>query len=149
MAITGNSTKIEEALNYFLNTLVLVPTRRIAWDALAFEPQTAEYYLVPSFVPNQTGLAEIGTGAPRRHTGLYQVNVHGPWDKATVVHGELADAVIEHFFRQVIARNGLTVRIGSFNGVSNPAPSRAPDFQDKGLRVTPVSVPWWCDDFPA
>lgn len=158
---TGKLTSIEESLNYFLSTLVLSPTRRIAFPGDTFEPIANEIYLRPSFIPNRTDFGGVGVGAPRRHAGLYQVDVVGPVNVGVVTQSEIGDLIIEFFIQKVIIRNGIRVRIGAFDG-NTSLPYRSPalvggsnqafgtsnrSVKELGWFVVPVTIPWWCDTF--
>lgn len=148
MAATGNTARIERALHYRLSTLSLSPTRRIAQPGQVFTPVVSEIYLSPGFLWNSTERGEIGGQAARRHIGIFQVAVRGPDLGNVETQTEIADLIIEHFDRQVIAREGVTVRIGSFNG-GRSVPWRGSAIIEGGWRLVPVSVPFWCDVFPS
>lgn len=143
---TGKLTSIKEALDYKLSTLSLSPSRRVAYEGTVFEPVVGEIYLRSNFIPNQTDLGGVGINAPRRHRGIYQVTVAGPTNVGTVTQSEVADLVIEHFVQQTITRNGLTVRVGSYDG-SPSVPYAAPMLIVDGWLNIPVTIPWWCDTF--
>jgi hypothetical protein len=147
MPPTGNTTRIERALHYRLSTLTFSPTRRIASPGEAFVPVVGEIYLQSGTLWNNTGRAELGTDAPKRFRGIFQVNVRGPEIGNPEPQTEIADAVIEHFDRQVITLNGVTVRIGAFDG-GRAVPWRGSAVIDGGWRLIPVSIPFWCDVFP-
>lgn len=147
MAPTGNTTRIEGALLYRLSTLVLTPPRRIAWPGLAFTPVVGEIYLAVGFLWNGIERGETGSRAARRHYGIFQVNVTGPSVAGVEPDAEVADKIIEHFDRQVINRNDVIVRVGSFSG-GRSVPWRGSTVVETGWRLIPVSVPFWCDVFP-
>jgi hypothetical protein len=147
MAVTGNSARIETALQYRLRTLELDPVRRIAWADSAFQPIADEIYLEPGTLWNPTQRGEIGTRAPKRYVGIFQVLVHGPVLGDQNAQKEVADAIIEWFDRQVITRNDVTVRIGSFEG-GRSVPWRGSSIVQGAWRLIPVSIPFWCDVFP-
>lgn len=148
MAATGNTARIERALHYRLSTLTLSPTRRIAQPGQEFVPVVGEIYLAPGILWNSTERGEVGGQAARRHIGIYQVNVRGPALGNVEPQTEIADLIIEHFDRQIITREGVTVRIGSFNG-GRAVPWRGSAITDAGWRLVPVSTPFWCDIFPS
>lgn len=147
MATTGKTASIANALKYRLGQLTLSPTRRIAWPNIAFVPVDGEIYLEPRFLPNTADYGAVGANAPRRHRGLYQVGVRGPALTPTPeAQDEVADAVIDHFAGQTISRNGVSVRIGSFDG-SSGLPYRGSALTQSGWSIIPVTIPWWCDTF--
>jgi hypothetical protein len=148
MAATGNTTRIENALLYRLSTLVLDPVRRIAQPGDSFTPIVGEIYLAPGVLWNRSERGEIGGSAARRHIGILQVNVRGPALSASPEPlAEVADAIIEWFDLQVVTRNSVTVRIGSFTGGPG-VPWRGGVIIDAGWALIPVSIPFWCDVFP-
>lgn len=150
---TGKTSSIEDALHYRLRQLTLSPTRRVAWPKEPFTPTIAsdgqgEIFLRPTVFWNETERGEIGPGAARRHMGIYQIEVRAPTGLRSFAQEEIADLLIEHFDRQVISRNGLLVRIGTFNG--GPAvPWRTTPIPDGAWQTIPVSCPFWCDAFPS
>lgn len=147
MAVTGKTAAIANALKYRLSTLTLSPVRRIAWPNAAFAPVAGEIYLEPTVLPNRTDYGAVGANAPRRHQGLYQISVRGPAITPTPeVQDEIADLIIEHFEAETIISNGVTVRIGSFDG-SPGLPYRVSALIESGWRNIPVTIPWWCDTF--
>lgn len=139
----GNQAIIREALDYWLSTLVTEPPSRVAWPNLTFKPSMNEVYLSPSYLPNRTDWGGVTT-AFRRHRGIYQVSVRGPVDVGPIPLAEIADKVIELFTAQNIVRNGITVRIGSFDGTEG-VPYQSPELIAGGWRVIPVTIPWWAD----
>lgn len=144
MITVGKLTSIEVTLNEHLAGLVFAPVLPIAWPDVPFEPVAK--YLVPSFLPNKTDRAGVGINAPRRHLGLYQVLVRGPLGQGAAVNSETADAIVEHFANQILAANGVRVRIGSFDG--GPAdPWRSSAIRQDTHSDVPVTIPWWCDAF--
>lgn len=144
MPTVGKLSGIEDALNFRLSQLVLVPVRRVAWPSISFIATIGELYLEPSFMPNRSQVAEIGL--MRRHVGIYQIIVRGPINTDLAPLTEIADLIIEHFFDVTIVRNGLTVRVGSFDG-GQSLPYRMSAFPNEGWRALPVTVPWYCDTF--
>lgn len=147
MTTTGKTASIGNALNYQLAQLTLSPARRIAWPNASFTPVANEIYLRPRFMPNRTDHAAVGVNAPSRHRGIYQIEVVGPArTPAPETQDEVVDAVIEHFKGQTIARNGVRVRIGSFDG-SPGIPYRGSSLTVKGWAEIAVTIPWWCDTF--
>ena len=148
MAATGNTTRIEGALFTRLASLTLTPARPIAWPGSGYEPVVGTIYLAPGILWNSSERGEIGSGAARRHVGIFQVNVRGPAIGNPETDAEIADQIIEHFDRQVITHNSVTVRIGSFNG-GRSVPWRGGIITDAGWRLIPVSIPFWCDVFPS
>lgn len=145
MAPVGKTASIEDAMLYHLSLLVLTPAVPIAAANLAFAPTLGQPYLEVSFLPNQTDRAGVGINAPRRHRGLLQVTVYGKEFDGSLPTSEIADSVIEHFAPDtVIDRNGVRVRIGSYDG-SASVPYRSQGFNDDGWRIVPVTIPWWCD----
>lgn len=147
MAPTGNTTRIEGALLYRLSQLGFSPARRVAWPGSAFVPAVGEIYLAPGTLWNGAERGEVGARAARRHVGIFQVNVRGPAIGFIETDAEIADRIIEHFDRQVIDRNGVIVRVGSFDG-GRSVPWRGSAITEAGWRLIPVSVPFWCDVFP-
>lgn len=145
MTVTGKTASISDALSDRLRQLTLSPPRRVAWPGMVFTASVGEIYLEPRLLPNTTDFGAVGVNAPRRHRGLYQVTVYGPAIAASPEpQDEIVDRVIEHFVAQTITRNGVTVRIGSFDGSpSVPYPSSA--LIAKGWRSVAVTIPWWCD----
>lgn len=142
---TGRTASIEDALLYHLSVLILAPAWPIAWPNLAFTPQIGQAYLEPRFLPNVTDRAGAGTNAARRHRGLFQVTCFGTENTGSAPSSEVADAIIEHFGPDVVIdRNGVRVRIGSFDG-SSSVPYRSQGFNENGWWVVPVTIPWWCD----
>jgi hypothetical protein len=148
MAVTGNTAKIERALRYRLSTLTLSPTRRFADEGQNFTPIKGEIYLDPGTLWNPSERGEIGARAPRRHVGIYQVALYGPASGNPETETEIADLIIEWFDRQVITLNGVTVRVGSFDG-GRSVPWRGSAIVQDGWRLIPVSIPFWCDIFPS
>jgi hypothetical protein len=148
MPLTGATSKIEDALLAHLAELTLTPARRVAWPDTKFDPLGGEVYLTPSVLWNDSERGEIGPGAARRHVGILQVATYGPLAGDTVPQKEVVDAVIEHFDRENFTRNSVTVRIGSFTG-GRGVPSRSSSMTDDGWRLIAVSIPFWCDVFPA
>jgi len=148
MAATGNTARIERALMYRLSTLTLSPTRRIAQPGQDFTPVAGEIYLAPGFLWNSTERGEVGSQSARRYIGIFQIAVRGPAIANVEPQTEVADAFIDHFDRQVITRESVTVRIGSFNG-GRSVPWRGSAIIEGGWRLVPVSVPFWCDIFPS
>lgn len=146
MPTVGNLASIEDALMTYLGTLVLSPTVPVAWPDMPFTPTPGQTYLEPLFLPNQTDLAAIGTGAPERHRGLLQVMVHGVLGQGAIVNAEIADAVIEHFKYQLIDASGVRVRIGSYDGGPG-VPWRTAAIRSDVSSNIPVTIPWWCDIF--
>lgn len=142
----GKNSIIREALDYRLSTLVLSPVRRVFYEGSVSAPATGEICLVTHYMPNGTDFGSVGANAPRRHRGIYQIDVKGPTNGGPIPQSEVVDAVIEHFISQYITRNGLTVRIGTFDGGPS-VPSAAPELTENGWTTIPVSVPWWCDTF--
>ena len=143
----GWNAKIKSALNYHLSQLVLSPVHQVAWDNTSYTPVIGTPYLAPVVLPNRTDRGGVGTNAPRRHRGLYQVLVYGAEAVGDIAGTEIADRIIEHFGPDtVIAYDGVRVRIGTFDGgasvgyVSNA-------FNEDGWRITPVTIPWWSDVF--
>lgn len=149
MVVTGNTARIERALHYRLSQLVLVPPRRVASPGEGFTPIVGEVYLASGTLWNTTERGELGPGAARRHRGIFQVNVRGPQAGNPEPQTEVADSIIEHFDRQVIALNSVTVRIGTFDGGGRAVPWRGSAITESGWRLIPVSVPFWCDVFPS
>lgn len=147
MAITGTTTSIEDALLWHLSVLVLAPVVPVAWPDIPFTPVVGTPYLEPTVLPNKTDFAGVGVGSPHRHFGLLQVNVHGPQGQGSAPTSEIADQIMEHFAPDtVIARNGVRVRIGAFDG-GTAVPYRSQGFNGNGFRVIPVTIPYWCDIF--
>lgn len=147
MAPTGNTARIEAALLDRLKCLDLRPKRRVAWPGAGFAAKVGEIYLAPGILWNATERRELGAHAARRHVGIFQVNVRGPALAGDTEDAEVADAIIEHFDRQVINHSGVVVRIGSFSG-GRSVPWRTGPMVDAGWRLIPVSIPFWCDIFP-
>lgn len=147
MAPTGNTTRIEDALFFRLGQLMLTPTRRIAWPGSSFTPVVGEIYLAAGVLWNRIDRSEIGSAAAARHVGIFQVNVRGQAIGSPATDAEVVDAIINHFDRQTITHNSVTVRIGSFDG-GRSAPWRGGAIADDGWRMIPVSIPFWCDIFP-
>jgi len=141
----GKNAIILEALGYKLSTLVLSPTRRVAWPDLTFTPLVNEIYLRPRFLPGRSNFGAVGSTL-RRHVGIYQVDVCGPPTKGSIPQMEVVDAVIEHFVSQVIVRNNASIRIGSYDG-SSGVPYQSPELLEGGWRTIPITIPWWCDTF--
>ena len=148
MPATGNTTRIERALLTRLASLTLSPARPIAWPGASYTPTVGTIYLAPSILWNSSERGEIGSAAARRHVGIFQVNVRGPAIGNPETDAEIADRIIEHFDRQVITLNSITVRIGSFNG-GRAVPWRGQAIPDDGWRLIPVSIPFWSDIFPS
>ena len=142
---TAVLTAIEEALNAHLVGLVFSPVVPIAWQNLSYTPMVGHTYLRPKLFPNRTDVGAVGVNAPRRHRGLYQVSVYGAVDVG-LADTWIADAIIEHFNAEVLERNGVRVRIGSFDG-SASVPSRLSSFREGEWNVIPVTIPWWNDTY--
>lgn len=141
----GKHSIISEALDYRLNSISLSPSRRIANLGDSFQPVVGEIYLRPSYLPNRSDYAAVGTTL-RRHTGLYQVDVVGPTNQGNIPQIEVVDSVIEWFAGQIISRNSLHIRIGSYDG-SGGVPYPSPELNAGGWRTIPITIPWWCDAF--
>jgi len=144
MATTGKLSGIEDALHYRLNALGL--SAPIAWPGAAFQPVVGQTYVAPSILPNRTDYAAVGSNSPRRHRGLYQVIIYSPINEGSLPAAEIADQIIEQFAGVTIDKNSLRVRIGSFDG-SPALPYRGTSLDQDGWRLTPVTIPWWCDTF--
>ncbi|MGE3845143.1 MAG: phage tail terminator-like protein, partial [Vicinamibacterales bacterium] len=144
---TGLNARIAAALHTRLNTLVLTPVHQIAWENKPYTRVIGTPFLAPAFLPNRTDFGAVGTNAPRRHRGLYQVLVYGAENVGEVPGIEIGDRIVEHFTPgSVIAEESVRVRIGSFDGsVGVGYLSNA--FNEDGWRITPVTIPWWCDTF--
>lgn len=141
---TGKLTIIQEALDYFLSTISMTGINGIAVKGATFQPVVDTIFLRSSFLPNRTQLGELGTGAARRHVGLFQVDVRAFEIANPLAQTQIVDRVIDHFWRQTISRNGLIVRIGSFDG-AHSVPFPSPEYEDAPWTVIPVTVPWWAD----
>lgn len=142
---TGKNTSIGEALDYWLNSLVLTPTRRIAQRNLTFVPEVNEIYLRPTVLHANTDFGDIGARM-RRHRGIYLVGVFGPVNTGPTTQSEIADLIVEHFVSETISRNGVNVRIGTPDGGPG-VPSQGTESSVGGWRNIPVSIPWWCDTY--
>ena len=142
---TGINAKIRAALHGYLGTLTLSPVHAVAWDNRTYKRVIGTPFLEPVVLPNKTDRAGVGMNAPRRHRGLYQVTVYSVEDVGDIASTEIADAIIEHFGPNVVIdREGVRVRIGSYDGGDGVAYAGR-SFNENGWRVTPVTVPWWCD----
>ena len=144
----GSTTRIENALKFRLSGLTLSPIRRVAWPGTAFTPEMSEIYLAPVVLWNRSERGEVGAAAALRHVGILQVDVRGPALADDEPQTEVVDSVIEWFDRQVITRNSVIVRIGSFNG-GLAVCSRSGAIVSDGWRQISVSIPFWCDVFPS
>lgn len=142
---TGKNSRIAAALNTHLAALVLTPVHAIAWENKTYTRVIGTPFLEPSVLPNRTDVAAIGANAPRRHRGIYQVAVYGAQNVGEIPGTEIADRIVEHFAHgSVLAYESVRVRIGSFDG-SPGVPYVSNAFNEDGWRITPVTIPYWCD----
>lgn len=145
MATVGKLASIEDALFYRLSQLTLTPSLPIAYPNTPYVPVVGSTFLEALNLPNRTDYAGVGLGAARRHRGLLQVIINSPQNAGATAASEVADKIIEWFIAaDVIPRNGVRVRIGSFDG-SAGVPYRTTAYQQDGWQKLPVTIPWWCD----
>lgn len=105
-----------------------IGTAKIAWPNVPLDAQTSLYYAV-NFLP--------ATVSPELHgadheSGIYQVSVFVPAGTGLGPALTKAQAVADHFKRQVFA------------GVSCGVPTIAPPVQEPNWFQIPVSIPFVC-----
>ena len=138
-----NLKVIEEAL---LNYLRIMPAPyTVAWPNIDYVPTIGTPYLTPRFLPNRSDYAAVGANSSKRHRGLFQVTVHGAINGGTA-DAAVADNIGAYYTGKIIAFETARVRIGSFDG-SPGLPYRTAAIRDGAWNLTPVTIPWWSDEF--
>ena len=138
-----NLFTVEQALLDYLR--IQPPTLPVAWPNSIYSPEEGTSYLAPRFLPNRSDYASVGSNSPKRHRGLFQVTVHGVLGNGIADAG-IADQIGAYFTGKLISFEGARVRIGSFDG-SPGLPYRTAAIRDGSWNLTPVTIPWWSDEF--
>ena len=100
---------IQAALDTRLSTLS--GGYSIAWPNTKFEPEADQTFLSPSFIPNATEQAGLGSSGKDETNGLYQIDVVYP---AGTGRSTIPDSVADHFKRgTVLTYNSVNVRVRS------------------------------------
>jgi hypothetical protein len=137
MPVTGNETRIAEALLARLGALILTPAMPLQGPNLNYKPTNGTAYLRASILPRDTvEVAAIDTSSENDYGGVFQVDVFWPTNEGITNPLERASAVAAHFKR------GTTMeRAGVKVWVLRP-PSVATPLQDKSWFQVPVSIPY-------
>jgi hypothetical protein len=114
------------ALDARLLTLTGIVADRIAWPNVAFPAQTTSFWKV-DLLP--AGAAPELAGGDHEF-GIYQVSIFAPAGGGLGPAMVLAQAVVDHFKRQV------------FSSVSCGVPALAPPLQEPNWVQVPVSIPF-------
>jgi hypothetical protein len=119
------------AANATLNTrfqaLPGLDASQVAWPNRAFTPTTGTTYYKVDLIP--AGAEPELSGADHEH-GIYQVSVFCPSGKGISSALTLAQAVVDHFKRQV------------FSGIGVFVPTIGPLVQEADWLQIPVSIPF-------
>ena len=93
-------TAIQQVLN---SRLALLPNRP-AWERenLSLDPDENEVYIKSSIIPAQTEYPNIGTGGIEVEKGTFAILIKAVRYTSWGVHSNLADAILEHFPRNLI-----------------------------------------------
>jgi len=125
---------IEGALFARVGSLVLSPTRRVAWPNMPFAPTNGETYLAVDHLPNRSQRLFIGSGDPHLRQGILQITIRGPQNHNAINLTQIAGKVAEHFPTDLRLTSGnVQVRVSK-------APDIAPAFKDDPHWVVPVTV---------
>jgi hypothetical protein len=124
------------ALRSRLITFAQTQSLPIAFTNRAFSTQAPGKYLRETFIPNIVSRPFIGSTAPQRHQGLYQVDLMWPRDKGETEARTLAGELADHFPTDFRLTSGTTsVRI-----------TRRPDVAGMLIEDTrtmiPVTISW-------
>lgn len=129
----------EEALNAHLATLATAQALPVAWANVPFTPTANKGYFRPSLLTARTVQASLGSGGDNRHSGIYQVSVFWPENKAGIPARSMAGVIAEHFkLGTRLTRGGIIVRI-------NAPPWGDAAQQEAGWYHVPVSIPYQVD----
>lgn len=124
-----------------LATLTLSPTVPISWPEVPFTPPPdGSAYLDVAFIPNLMNRDFVGSTAPHRAEGLYQISVVYPRGVGTIAPLNIAGLIAAHFpadLSLISTDPALKVRISQRPTVA------APMTEDADVRV-PVTVSWRC-----
>ncbi|MBL8967954.1 MAG: hypothetical protein JNG85_13180 [Spirochaetaceae bacterium] len=83
----------------------------VAWENVKFTPVAGTRYYRATFLPGTPRAAAIGSDAPNRHVGLFQVDIFDPvgrGDNATAAEAERIAACYKR--GTVLTYSGVTVR---------------------------------------
>lgn len=119
--------------------LTLSPAYPISWPEVAFSSDGSAYLDV-TFIPNIVARDFVGSDAPHRAEGLYQVSVVAPRNAGIISPLDIAGAVAAHFPADLALTStspALKVRISKRPTVA------APMTEDADVRV-PVTISWRC-----
>lgn len=84
----------------------------IAWENIAFDPETSEGYLEPQLFPSRREPATRGTSFKTFYQGYYLVRVYSPSGVGPSQADNYASTIIEHFeATSDISQAGTTVSI--------------------------------------
>lgn len=120
-------TDIQGALRARLNTLTDIPP--VAWENIDYKPDSTTLFLRATSLPGDTLQECLGEDGLDSHVGIFQVDVFIPDGKG---RSTWPDAIADHFHRQVLAQNGVNVRITT---VSIGAAGK-----DENFYIVPVSI---------
>jgi hypothetical protein len=115
------------ALEARLKLLAGINTAQIAWPGRPFMPTPGTTHYRVAFLPSGVDPELHGSDHER---GIYQVSVFAPAGKGIAFALTLAQAVADHFKRQV------------FSGVSCGVPTIAPPITEPDWLHVPVSIPF-------
>lgn len=130
----GTETRISEALNAWLNALVLSPVVPIAWPNLNFNPSGA--YLRPWLLPAPTEAITLSAAGPNDYRGIYQVSVFYPVGGGANKAIEIASAIVSHFKR------GTSITREEIRVWMDDPPYLGSMVQEPNTFQLPVSVPY-------
>ena len=121
------------ALNSHLATFATSEDIPVAWEGVDFTPPPGPY-LRAFLLPALTVGAALGTDAPNRHRGVYQVDCVYPGGSGWGACATMAEKVRVRFKRGTrLMSNNLVVESVSFG----------PGLMDGGRYKIPVSISYW------
>jgi hypothetical protein len=127
------SASIMDALNAHLNTFATSEGITVAWEGVDFTPP-AGAYLRAFLLPAMTIGAALGTDAPNKHRGIYQVDCIYPGGSGWGACAAMAEKVRVQFKRGTrLMSNDLIIESVSFG----------PGMMDGSRYKIPVSISYW------
>ena len=128
------SSAIAAAFNKHLNRFATLENIEVAWEGLDFTP-TADAYLRGFYLPGLTTGAALGTDAPNRHVGIFQIDCIYPIGRGWGDCAEMAEKVRAYFKRGT--------KLGDDDEIVISSASPGPGMVDGDRYKIPVSISYW------
>lgn len=110
--------------------------KNVAWENKKFTPANNALWVQPQLLPAIEARAGIGTSAPQRIDGKWQVNVYAPQGTGPATADQMADAIRDAYPPgTVLSAGNKYIRI--------QASARYPGFNSTPWYQVPVEVTWY------